>query len=333
MKDSVALNFQVIVLTWQRKDFLRRCLHSLMQAGIDFNHQLILIINGRDTNTVNLLENEFPELGYEQIEKTTPAEARNHAIKQSCAKWLYFIDDDSWVESDYFNKAKKYLNDSSDVAAFGGPDLTPTGSTVFQSAIGKTLTSPLATATTRYRHKSHKSSGFAFEECDEKKLILCNLWINRIVLEKYNLLFPSELQRNEENLLLFQLSKFGEKLFYTEELQVFHERSNKIKEVFRKSWLSGFHRIKSFLAEPSSIDLIFFVPGVFVLYLLSLIIINHWVFLIPLFVYFLLVLVFSFKVGDVTKPRELITIMALHGVINIGYGLGSLTGLIKKEAY
>lgn len=333
MSKLASPQFQIIVITWQRKELLRRCLLSLDQAGIDFNRQLILVLNGRDSDTVEMLDKEFPNLGYEQIEKTTPAEARNHAINQSCSKWLYFIDDDSWVESNYFQKAEKYMRELSHSAAFGGPDLTPTGSTEFQSAIGKTLTSPLATASTRYRHRSKSSTSDIFEECDEKKLILCNLWLNRETLEKYHLLFPSELQRNEENLLLFQLSKHGESLFYIEELQVFHQRSNEFKEVFRKSWLSGFHRMKSFLAEPASIDLIFFVPGIFVNYLLGILLFCHWIFMIPLALYMALVLLFSFKVGSITKPRELVTILLLHVVINIGYGLGSLSGLIRKDAY
>lgn len=333
MEQNPSHAYQIILITWRRKNLLRKCLHSLHRCGIDFTSQVILIINGRDLETIEMLEREFPELGYEQISKTSPAEARNKAIKKSQADWLYFLDDDSWVNDDYFKKAESTLNQLKDAAAFGGPDLTPENSSPLQIAIGRTLKSPMATASTRYRHNTSENASLEPALCDEKKLILCNLWLNMKVLRKYNLMFPSELARNEENLLLYQLSKYEEKMFYIEGLNVYHQRSNDYKNVFRKAWLSGFHRVKSFLAEPSSIELVFFVPGLFVLYLLSLPLFFSWIYAFPLFLYLFLVLAFTIKVGTLRRPLELMRIYILHIVINVAYGLGTLSGSIQKEAY
>ncbi len=333
MDNQTQNNFQVILITWKRKELLRKCLKSLQEAGIDFKTQLILVINGRDSEAVDMLESEYPDLGYEQINRASPAEARNHALSQSSSPWIFFIDDDSWVDNDYFTKASKVMNSLSEVAAFGGPDLTPVDSNLFQSAIGKTLTSPMATASTRYRHRDSKKINSEPVECNEKKLILCNLWINSNVLKKHDLNFPSELGRNEENVLLHQLEKLGQKLYYVEDLAVYHQRSHEFSNVFRKAWLSGFYRMKSFLVEPSSIELIFFIPALFVLYLFSIFLCICPLYLIPVGLYLILVGFFSIRTGSISRPKELGLIIILHIVINIGYGLGSLSGLIKKDAY
>jgi len=325
--------YQIILITWRRKDLLRKCLHSLDRSGVDFSNQIILIINGRDSETVEMLDREFPELGYEQITKTSPAEARNKAIEKSNSKWLYFLDDDSWIIENYFKKAESVLNQLKDAAAFGGPDHTPDNSSPLQLAIGKTLKSPMATASTRYRHSSQENANLQPIACDEKKLILCNLWLNTTILKKHDLMFPSELGRNEENLLLYQLSKYDEQLFYVEGLNVYHQRANDYETVFTKAWLSGFHRVKSFLAEPSSIELIFFVPGIFILYLLSMPLCFNLIYASPLLLYLVLVFLFTLKVGSLKRPLELVRIYILHIIINVAYGLGTLSGLVKKEAY
>lgn len=333
MTNKSELSFQVILITWKRKELLRKCLSSLREAGIDLSFQLILVINGRDLDTVEMLESEFSELGYQQINQTSPSSARNFALKSCNTTWAYFIDDDSWVEKDYFSKACNYLEALNTAAVFGGPDFTPQDSSLFQKAIGKTLTSPLATASTRYRHSNNDSSSSNPIPCNEKKLILCNLWINTEILKKHELEFPSELGRNEENLLLYQLEKRGEKLYYIKDLSVFHQRSKDIKSVFQKAWLSGFYRMKSFLAEPSSIEFIFFIPAIFILYLISIPLICSVFYTAPLALYVTLVLYFSIRKGSLSSPLELGMIALLHLVINLAYGLGSLSGLIKKEAY
>ncbi|MCO4792902.1 MAG: glycosyltransferase [Bacteriovoracaceae bacterium] len=326
------LNYKIILISWKRSLLLKSCLQSLEDSGIDIYEKVILIINGEDQETEKMLNINFPKLDFKLIEKTTPAKARNIAISLTNADWAFFIDDDSSIPQNYFsileqNKAKLLT-----CSAFGGPDLTPKNSSPLEKAIGQTLKSPLATATTRYRHNPVQKA--SVEPCDEKKLILCNLWINLSDLRRHNLRFPEDMQRNEENILLFQMKVSGLKICYLSDLYVYHHRSSTLTSVWEKSFSSGFHRIKTIMNEPDSIELTFLIPMFFVLYLTSCLFLLNIFYLIPFFIYCILVLFFSFIYRERTeKIRGFLNVLAVHVVINIAYGCGSLSSLIKKDIY
>ncbi len=169
---------------------------------------------------------------------------------------------------------------------------------------------------------------------DDKSLILCNLAIRRRLFDKEKILFNEEIVCNEENLLLCQLKSKGYKMLYSLKLVVYHHRRRNLWEFCRQYFTYGKGRMQQTYCLPSSLPLFVTLPSFFLLYLISLLFFHKFFYLFPLFIYFLLNLIFSFTIS--LKERNIIYfflsfVMFISG--HISYGLGFFSGLIKRGVY
>ena len=292
---------------------------------------LHVVVNGTEDHKSEdfLRQNGHP---YTTIERTTPASARNLAVKLSSSDYDYFgfADDDIIFPRSYFDHLDEILKeDSWDV--LGGPDLTYPNSPPFERAIGLSLASPMATASTRNRHRMHKTEGV--RQCDEKSLILCALWFKSDIFYKGHG-FPPNYFRNEENVLLHQLSLEKYTFGISPKLHVFHKRKGSPLKLFFSTASSGFHRVKSFEQFPESSDPIYFIPMFFVLYLMSLMFYRHplWLSLLPCYV--LLNISFAWIVCSKNKSTVLLPyVVLIQFLINVFYGIGFLRFIFSKNIH
>src|SRR5207249_11576062 len=106
----------------------------------------------------------------------------------------------------------------------------------------------------------------------EKELILCNLLARRDALQELSG-FDESLYPNEENALMDELQKRGGKLLYDPELIV-HRRPRATLKAFAKMLLTyGRGRAEQFRSHPTFGSALNFVPPVFCLYLLLLLVV------------------------------------------------------------
>ena len=221
------MKFSIIIITYNRQNELMNCLDSIRASNIDNffkdQYEVIVIFNG-DRTYLDKFTKKFENFKIQFIHKTTPSNARNHALLKARGEFFFFLDDDCTLPVDYFSRLN--LNYSWDV--LGGPDRTPLRSSLFQRAVGRALTSPLCMGPTSKRHNcgevySHNS--------DEKELILCNLWIRASLFKKEGYQFNPELFRNEENFLLKELKIAQKTMHYSQTLFVYHQRKNDLEKL------------------------------------------------------------------------------------------------------
>tara|TARA_R110000868_G_scaffold334495_2_gene595198 strand:+ start:1577 stop:2536 length:960 start_codon:yes stop_codon:yes gene_type:complete len=314
------MSLSIVIITHNRLELLKRCLDSV-EREFGLKTEVIVILNGQDKNSAEYL-NSRSNLKFYQIDRTTPAHARNIALtKLSQTQWVGFLDDDIHLPDGYHQSLLKLMA-KHDCKVIGGPDATASDASLWEQAIGLALTSPLSTSKTRYRHDRSLK---LVPATDESALILCNLWIHRSVLALDP--FPSEYWRNEENIMLQNLSANNIKMLWSPDLYVYHKRKDNLPALYRAVSSSGHNRLNSFYDQPQTLEWKFFAPAIFIFYLFSLpLLITHsCVWAIPAVIYIILNLVTSTFYGKRLWHRVAI----IQLVINLSYGLGMWRGLIR----
>lgn len=258
----------LILVSRKRPLLLSRLLQSLETEMPVLPFEIIIALNGEQRkdhppdsplHSFSATILELPEI--------TSAAARNLAIQKSRGEWLLFLDDDVTLPPGYFQKARKLMAAFPYADIVGGPDQTPHASTHLQRTIGCALSSFFCTGKTYFRHSRTTK---IINHASESELILCGLWLRKKSIHHLKEPFPADFERNEENVLLYQLKQKKSQMIHDPELYVFHERRNQLKGLAGQALRSGRCRIRSFVRDPSSLELAYFVPLLFAVSLIGL---------------------------------------------------------------
>lgn len=254
-----------------------------------------------------------------------PSTQRNRAASYANGERLYFLDDDSIINPDFLKIADTCFVDPQ-VAAVGGPSLTPVTDTLFQQAFGASLSSLIGGGSVRNRYRKFGSP----RNSRENELILCNLGFRRQLFLQYGglneLLYP-----NEENELMDRIIQGGWKLVHHPALAVTRSQRRSyqsfVKQLFTYGRGRGEQTVISGRINPVSL-----VPSLFILYLLLIPAIDNPVYTIPLLCYAgavtLTALLESLKRRILPLfPLLMLVIPTLH----LTYGAGMFLGLVRPR--
>lgn len=250
----------IIVVTYGRPLLLEKMLSSFFVAKAvaekqtKLNFELRMLLNGNDSESEKLL---LSICHFEKIENAvTPAAARNMLIKKINSKWVFFMDDDICIESDFFLKFKKLSDEYPEIDVWGGPNTTPIGSSYQQLRNGWMLSSWLITGPVAGRYAPN---GKSFSRGGQFNLTLCNLFIKNKTLNKTE--FLPFLKTAEENELIYILKEKGCQLAASDNLSVAHERRGSAQRFLKQIFYYGYGRGQLFFNVPILKQLIFvFIP-------------------------------------------------------------------------
>ncbi|MBU2063657.1 MAG: glycosyltransferase [Candidatus Omnitrophica bacterium] len=146
-----------------------------------------------------------------------PALKRDKALEHSKAEIFAFLDDDAYPERDWLKNAIRHFQNEQ-VAAVGGPAVTPDNSPMLETASGNVLASPLASGPYWYRYVP----GPVRMEVDDYPS--CNFIIRRNVFEELGG-FSSQFWPGEDTKLCLDITKrLGKKIIYDPKVCVQHHR-------------------------------------------------------------------------------------------------------------
>ena len=336
----------VILVTKGRLSYFKRAIASLLNAWNRFSHgetkiQIIVVINGVDENAASYLEKAADDLKNAgcilkivQQDLTNPGQARNNGFKNVSGDWCFFIDDDAYVDKEYFVRWSQTLEKFPNVRIIGGPNLTPETSTLFQTLTGTVLSSPISSYLS---YRRYSTSGLP-QPVNDQSLILCNLWIKSDLLRKRDKIFNEKMECAEENLLLQQLIKDGEVAVRDPVLYLYHERRSTLNELGAQVYKYGRGRAQNIISNPASLHWAHLLPSfcmiisgpLFVAFFLS----QNALWLIPFILYGALTI---FTAGFIALKMKkniahsffLATLLLVQ--IHVCFGAGILSGLIVRR--
>jgi cellulose synthase/poly-beta-1,6-N-acetylglucosamine synthase-like glycosyltransferase len=221
-------------------------------------------LNG-DCFEVFIFPDEIEESKKEELEKKLkakifatgnigPAGKRDMALKYAQGEFLAFLDDDAYPKADWLGVAEKYL-ENLEVAAIGGPQLTPNSDSFWQKVSGAVFLSPLSgNVSLRYW------PGRKAKEVDDWPTV--NFIIRKSIFSELGG-FASQYWPGEDTKLCLAITReLKKKIMYIPSLIVFHHRRTGLKKHLKQVGSYGLHR--GFFAKKfpeTSRKLIYFLPS------------------------------------------------------------------------
>ena len=255
------------------------------------------------------------------IKGTWPPIQRNMGIKAATGEYIFLFDDDVIIPGGTIEKALETFERNPDVQVVGGPNLTPPENDYIQHCFGFAHASPFVGLQTAARYRPVKE----INKVTEKHLISCNLAFRGKMLKENP--FDPKIFPNEENELLSRISGKGHLLAYNPEFFVYHHRRKNLGAFMKQIFNWGKGRTMHSLKKPKNFDPLFFVPLLFVFYLVSLIWIHAPWYFLPLAAYILLDFVYTIETALTFKKWASLALMFwLFPITHIPYALGLLAG-------
>ncbi len=302
----------------------------------------ILKLNNRDFEIIVLpnkaSNNKWPKTRIIPTGFSNASKKRNLGVKEARGEIIAFLDDDAYPQKDWLDKALKHFDDKK-IIAVGGPAITPKKDSILQKASGAMSESIIGIGEARERFMPTGKQHFV----DDWPSV--NLIVRRDVFIKSGG-FDPRYWPGEDTKLCLELIKYG-KIIRDPRAIVYHHRRASLLKHLRQNGNFGLHRGHFAKKYPgNSFRLCYFIPSIFVVYLIFLFII--WIFnilnifylnaliwniiLSPLYIYILLmtvdIIMISIRhknllVGIATIPYIFLT--------HIYYGLRFIKGYFASD--
>lgn len=255
-----------------------------------------------------------------------PGRKRNVGIANAVGDFCAFIDSDAYPREDWLSNAIKYFDDPQ-VAAVGGPGLTPEEDGPMQRASGHVLSSfMVGNLSTRYK---------AERNLESSDIHSCNFIARKAALKEVGG-WNEKYWPGEDTLMCLAIKNIGKKMVEASNVVVYHHRRPLFVPHLRQVSRFGLHR--GFFAKRfpgNSLKATYFGPSLLVLSLFVGVIAS---FLNPLFWNILLwaivaylVLTLAAALLEVKEVKSLLSVWSGIMATHIVYGLSFLAGLMKRE--
>jgi cellulose synthase/poly-beta-1,6-N-acetylglucosamine synthase-like glycosyltransferase len=298
---------------------LDECLKHCLE--LDYDEYEILVLPDKIADT------SFPRVKVIASGAVGPSEKRDLALNYARGDIIAFIDDDAYPTRDWLKNAAKYFNDP-DVAAVGGPAVTPDNDSFMQKASGYVLSSVMGGGSYTYRYIPGAS-----REVDDYPT--CNLLVRKSILEKIGG-FDNKFWPGEDTILCLEITKKeGKKIIYSPDVLVYHHRRFLFRPHLKQISSYAVHRgyfVKRF--PETSLRLSYFLPSLFVLGLLGGGLLSlfsdtvRFIYILIVALYIVAALASGLKTGN---PAMMLVVAAGIVLTHIYYGIGFMIGLATRD--
>ena len=313
------MRFSIIIPVYNRPQEVDELLESLCgQTFKDFEVVVVEDGSSEKCDTVCKKYADLLTLNYFFKPNSGPGPSRNYGAERSQGEYLIILDSDVIVPDNYLEIIQQEL-DHEPCDAFGGPDRAHPSFTPIQKAINYSMTSFFTTGGIRGgKQKLDKFYPRSF-----------NLGIKKSVYEALGGFAP--MRYGEDIDLSTRIFKSGYSCRLFPEAFVYHKRRVKFSSFFKQVKHSGEARVILKNKYPETFKLVHLLPAAFVvgnLILIVLGIFHHWLWLVPILLYCLMVFCDS-----LIKNKDLVvaalSVPAAY-VQLFGYGTGFLEAFGKE---
>jgi hypothetical protein len=322
----------ICLLTGRYGPVLRAFLASLAAQEEAPTFELLVAVD-RDQRIADLILSAFPHAAVDTIKVLHPGVARNGLIEKARGDLIVFVDDDVVMGPRFLRRVVEVAAAHPTVGVFGGPNLTPPGSSTFQFVQGAVLGTIVASGPVRRRYGAHPAG-----PAKETTLTLCNLIVRRSIAVP----FADDLVCAEENEAMRRLRREGVEMRFDPDLLVYHDRRKATASFAAQIQKYGMGRGQLLMRDPRALRPFHLAPTAFLVYLLSLpalaLLVNP-LFLLPLAAYVLSVAAGATLIAEHTGPgrpwrstaHRFVLAALLIPLLHLAYGTGVPRGLATRR--
>ena len=313
------MRFSIIIPVYNRPQEVDELLESLCRQTVkDF--EVIVVEDGSTEKCDDVCERYRDRLTLNYLFKpnTGPGPSRNYGADHASGEYLIILDSDVIVPDKYLETVQAEL-DREPCDAFGGPDHAHPSFSPIQKAINYSMTSFFTTGGIRGGKK----------KLDKFYPRSFNLGIRKSVYEALGGFAP--MRYGEDIDLSTRIFQGGYSCRLFPDAYVYHKRRVKFSSFFRQVKHSGEARVVLKKKYPGTFKLVHLLPAAFVvgnIALLLLGIFHHWLWLMPILLYVVMVFVDSLLKNKNLKVACL-SVPAAYCQL-FGYGTGFIGATIKN---
>ncbi len=319
------LKFTIIVPVYNRPKEVEELFDSLL-AQTNKNFDVVIVEDGSQLKSDEVVGQYSSQLNISYFFKpnTGPGLSRNYGFEKATGNYCIFLDSDCILPPDYFEKVYNFFSHKY-VDCFGGPDREHPDFTDLQKAVNYSMTSFFTTGGIRGKNEK-------LEKFHPRSF---NMGFSREVFDATggfpSVRFAQAKAAGEDLDLSIQIINAGFSTALIKEAYVYHKRRTSLKQFFRQVFNFGYARITIYKRHPNSLKTLHFIPAVFTLGLMALIILSltcsPW-FLLP--VVFHTLLLFA-DASLKNKSIAIGTLAVLTSYIQlVGYGMGFLYAIWRR---
>ncbi len=303
----------VIIPCRNEKNFISKCLDSVIGQDYPKDKLEVLVIDGMsEDGTREIVKDYFEKNSFIKIldnpKKFTPF-GLNIGIRAARGEIIVRMDAHAGYEKDYISKCVKYLEEYN-ADNVGGVMETKAGEdSIVARAISFCMSNFFGTGGSPFRvgSKEIREVDTVFGGCYKRKVF------DRIGL------FNEKLQRSQDMEFNIRLKKAGGKIILAPDIISYYYPKSDLKEFFIHNINDGIWAILPLKFTKKPLKLRHYLPLMFVLTLP-----------ISIWPYLLLSIYFSARITVMEKDVRLLLLMPVVFISrHIGYGIGSIWGLIK----
>jgi len=329
---SAGPELSICLLTGRYGPVLRAFLAGLAAQEEAPTFELLVAVD-RDRRIADLILSTFPDAVVETINVVHPGVARNGLIEKATGNLVVFVDDDIVMGPHFLRRVVEVAAAHPEVGVFGGPNLTPPGSSTFQFVQGAVLGTIVATGPVRRRYGAHPAG-----PAKETTLTLCNLIVRRSIAVP----FADDLVCAEENEAMRRLRREGVEMRFDPDLVVYHDRRSATANFAAQIQKYGMGRGQLLMRDPRALRPFHLAPTALLVYLLSvpaLVLFVSPLFLLPLAAYVLIVAAGATRIAEHTGPgrpwrsmlHRFVLAALLIPLLHLAYGTGVPRGLSTRR--
>lgn len=234
---SIRCLVSVIIVNYNTRDYLERCLHSLFEHTKNVSFEVIVIDNASSDDSVQVIKYKYPKVTVIESDRNLGfGAANNHAFDEAKGKYIFFLNPDTVLMNNAISILAAYLEAHPQVALCGGnlftAEGTPNGS--YSLSVHSRLREFCIALNIRYAgNKEHFNIG------ESKKVgTICgaDMMIKRTVFERVGRFNEKFFMYYEEPDLCSRIQKAGFEVHFVPEAKIIHFEgaSTNLNTVFDK---------------------------------------------------------------------------------------------------
>ncbi len=313
------LTVSIIVPMYNEELFIGNCLEGFAKQTYPEEKFEVIVVDGMSTDNSKEIVRNYQRICANIVlidnEKRFTPVSFNLGIKHSKSDVVSIFSAHSIPSENYIEMAINTLLDI-DADCVGGP-MNAISDSVIGNAIANSTSTPFGVGNSIFHYSKSPSyvntvyQGFFY----------------RKIFDKIGL-FDEELIRNQDDEMSYRIQKYGGKIYYNPAIKSkYHSRAN-LKMLFKQYFQYGLFKPLVFFKTKYGMQVHHFVPTIFVLYLLSIPMLNEYSFYkIPLLMYFFLSVYYSLFSNY--KICSKVVSIIIYPVLHISYGTGFILGFLK----
>lgn len=234
------MQLSIIIVNYNVKHFLEQCLYSVQAALTNLQGEVIVIDNNSTDNSINYLRPKFPAFQLIQNNENVGfGKACNQGLQLAKGKYILFLNPDTIVPEDCFEKCIAFFETHPDAGAIGVKMIDGSGSFLKESK--RSFPGPLTSlyklfGLARLFPKSKSFGRYHLGYLDENKnheidvLAGAFMMIKKEVLDKVGGYDENFFMYGEDVDLSYRIQKSGYKNYYFAESTIIHFKGESTKK-------------------------------------------------------------------------------------------------------